>query len=129
MWPCQRQHLPRWHRDIVFRAVANEQEKEPRIGDIEEGRSTGTAAFSAKSFAFLLLNLVTILWGTQHAVIKSTLLGVPETPGLVNLLRFGLASLLFLPWTPNPGEEENRGLWKAGAELGLWMFLGTSLTA
>jgi hypothetical protein len=77
------------------------------------------------TLAFALLNLVTILWGTQHAVIKSTISAAPDAAGLINLLRFGLASLLFLPWTPNAFKPENKGIWKAGAELGIWMFAGT----
>jgi hypothetical protein len=86
--------------------------------------SKSELAIVTPTVAFVLLNLVTILWGTQHAVIKSTLSAVPDTAGLINLLRFGLASLLFLPWTPNAFKEENKGIWKAGAELGLWMFAG-----
>lgn len=47
----------------------------------------------------LLLNVVTVLWGTQHAVIKLILQG-DLSPGITNLSRFGLAALLFSPWTP-----------------------------
>lgn len=104
-----------------------------------------------------LLNTVTILWGTQHAVIKLIVEG-DLSPGVTNLARFGLAALLFSPWTPGllqhppplpftPDEPEARGMqsgelnkagpdfagaaetWQAGAELGLWMFLGFAFQA
>jgi drug/metabolite transporter (DMT)-like permease len=91
--------------------------------------------------------VVTLLWGSQHAVIKSALASSPDYPGVFNLLRFGLASLCFWPWTPsvlppslgtcsengdeglNAAEKERQGLWRAGAELGIWMFLGFALQA
>ncbi|EKU22283.1 dmt superfamily drug metabolite transporter [Nannochloropsis gaditana CCMP526] len=99
------------------------------------------------ALAYLLLNVVTLLWGSQHAVIKSALASSPDYPGVFNLLRFGLASLCFWPWTPSflppslgtcsengeegvdAAEKERQGLWRAGAELGIWMFLGFSLQA
>jgi drug/metabolite transporter (DMT)-like permease len=61
-------------------------------------------------------------------VIKSALISYPEVPGLLNFLRFGLASLLFLPWTPLPTADGNRGIWRAGTELGIWMFLGACVS-
>jgi hypothetical protein len=106
----------------------------------DEGKSDGIISTSSSTvpgvegsgllgtaLPFVLLNMVTVLWGTQHAVIKSTLLNAPDSPGLMNFCRFALASLLFIPWTPNPAKEEDRGLWRAGVELGLWMFLGKLL--
>jgi len=86
---------------------------------------TITQSLKILALPFILLNLVTILWGTQHAVIKSTLIETPEYPGVVNFLRFSLASVLFLPWTPNPFDGvQGQGIWKSGASLGFWMFLG-----
>lgn len=106
----------------------------------------------------VLLNAVTVLWGTQHAVIK-LILQSDLSPGMTNLARFGLAALLFSPWTPgvlehpptlpfSPDEplaldraEEGEGegvnlattgaaeTWRAGTELGLWMFLGFAFQA
>lgn len=104
--------------------------------------------------ALALLNAVTLLWGTQHAVIKLILQG-NLSPGVTNFARFGIAALLFAPWTPgvlrdppslpfSPVDAEGvsgEGLgdgggggggrdgsatttWRAGAELGVWMFLG-----
>lgn len=98
----------------------------------------------------LLLNAVTVLWGTQHAVIKLILQG-DLSPGLTNFARFGLAALLFSPWTPGllrhppslhfasadgDGVDECDAAkagaaetWQAGAELGGWMFLGFAFQA
>lgn len=121
-----------------------------------------------------LLNAVTVLWGTQHAVIK-LILQSDLSPGMTNLARFGLAAVVFSPWTPGllrhppplpfspkedidvdggageheEGEEERAtsellgadapeaggdfvGIgetWRAGAELGGWMFLGFGFQA
>ena len=49
--------------------------------------------------AVVALNLVTILWGSQHAVIKG-LVELTDSPALVNAVRFDLAALLALPWLP-----------------------------
>lgn len=107
-----------------------------------------------------LLNAVTVLWGTQHAVIK-TILQSDLSPGVTNFARFSVAAILFSPWTPglfrdvprqpffssapphdskaNMAEErQDKGevqdasaieTWRAGAELGLWMFLGFAFQA
>ena len=40
--------------------------------------------------AVIALNLVTLLWGSQHAVIKG-LVELTDSPALVNAVRFGLA--------------------------------------
>ena len=100
--------------------------------------------------AVVALNLVTILWGSQHAVIKG-LVELTDSPALVNAVRFDLAALLALPWLPRPrlalpntspdtspdtapgdGAEAAaavRTTWAGGAELGLWTFAGFSLQA
>lgn len=102
------------------------------VASSADGSTAAAPALSAglpKSAAYALLNLVTVLWGTQHAVIKAGLLAAPDHPGTLNALRFALAALLFLPWTPNPFQREQRdGIWRTGGELGLWMFAGTYTT-
>eukprot|EP00903_Cladosiphon_okamuranus_P008765 g8397.t1 len=118
-----------------------------------------------------LLNAVTLLWGTQHAVIK-LILQEDLSPGVTNFARFGIAALLFSPWTPGVQQDppsiveivagnasslatvkevgdgdrdDARGggdggggggvpcsavdTWRAGAELGAWMFLGFAFQA
>ena len=51
--------------------------------------------------SILLLNLVAVIWGTQHAVIKSVIgAGGDNTAAYFTLARFGLAALLTSPYTP-----------------------------
>lgn len=47
----------------------------------------------------LALNLVTIIWGSQHAVIKDLVESIP--PSALNSFRFGVAALLSARWLPN----------------------------
>lgn len=107
-----------------------------------------------------VLNAVTVLWGTQHAVIK-LILQSDLSPGITNFARFSVAAVLFSPWTPgllrdvpplpfssaapphdskanmaeecqDSGEAQDADAgetWRAGAELGLWMFLGFAFQA
>lgn len=140
----------------------------------EEGVQGSSTAMPSDAAAALLplalLNAVTLLWGTQHAVIK-LILQEDLSPGVTNFARFGIAALLFSPWTPgvlrdppsvveiiagNPpslaertvvrkeveegdradtrgggGGRSSRAVdtWRAGAELGSWMFLGFAFQA
>lgn len=139
-----------------------------------QGSSTTMSPDAAAAAALLplaLLNAVTLLWGTQHAVIK-LILQEDLSPGVTNFARFGIAALLFSPWTPGvlrdppsvveivagnapslakgaaAGKEVGDGnrdgargggggggrssavdTWRAGAELGAWMFLGFAFQA
>lgn len=71
-----------------------------------------------------VLNAVTILWGSQHAVIKGAITNALE-PSTLNLCRFGIAALLFSPFLSRARSRE----WRAGAELALWTFGGYALQA
>lgn len=136
--------------ELIWASSAVEQQPNEAISEVV------TPALSGSSlFPLFLLNMVTILWGTQHAVIK-LILQSDLSPGVTNLTRFGLAALLFSPWTPgllkkppplpftpheiDPSREGEDGgeafgnagareTWQAGAELGLWMFLGFAFQA
>ena len=90
----------------------------------------------------LLLNLVAILWGSQHAVIKLCLQESDHAAGPFTLLRFGLAALLASPYTPGlknwlsfeGGESSDSSskttrAWRWGIEMGIWMFLGFAFQA
>jgi drug/metabolite transporter (DMT)-like permease len=110
------------------------------------------------SESILLLNMVAVLWGTQHAVIKMVV--EDSDAGPFTLLRFGLAALVASPYTPglpkfefgekqndNVGVEDSLSLtstaddenkqtstsvattWRWGAEMGFWMFLGFAFQA
>lgn len=87
------------------------------------------------SRAVLVLGLVTMIWGAQHAIIKETLSGKDGLEAAtLNLVRFSLAALCFSPWLPLARKEDSlkdrENLeWRGGAELGLWLFLGFCLQA
>ena len=72
--------------------------------------------------AVVALNVVTLLWGSQHAVIKG-LVDLTESPALVNAVRFDLAALLALPWLPRPRPDDPeadraaRATWASGVDL------------
>lgn len=110
----------------------------------ESDRSLTKGKFLDRSVAVLVLGLVTVLWGSQHAIIKYTLAsGANDSlqAASLNLVRFTLAALCFCPFLPSPGslldqsraggmgEVRARLEWRAGAELGFWLFLGFCLQA
>ncbi|KAG7363783.1 EamA-like transporter family protein [Nitzschia inconspicua] len=51
------------------------------------------------SSSIVLLNIVAIIWGSQHAIIK-TIVQDTENVAAFTLLRFGLASIIALPYLP-----------------------------
>jgi drug/metabolite transporter (DMT)-like permease len=138
---------------------ADETEGGSRAGDVSPQEASTNVAVGneapARAVALLILNCVAVLWGTQHAVLRHLLSDEGDTgeqlisPGLLNFIRFSIAALSFSPWTPgmlasppqlpftaSDGEcnaaltaEEVQSTWLAGAELGLWMFLGFALQA
>ena len=102
--------------------------------------------------ALVMLNLVTVLWGSQHALIKRSLeSGAGMTPAELNLDRFVIAALIFLPFAPKlnllslspfngprkasdsvsdselGSDQDGVNTWKAGLELGVWMFAGYAM--
>lgn len=93
----------------------------------------------APPLSIFLLNLVAIIWGSQHAVIKMVV--QDSQAGPFTLLRFGLAALIASPYTPGlsklknliasapEDDKEDWNAWRWGAEMGMWMFLGFSFQA
>ena len=106
-----------------------------RLSDSERSLS-GRRSTVTRSVAVLLLGVVTVLWGSQHSIIKYTLQqGANDSlqAACLNLVRFGLAGICFSPWLPAV-QPERQGVrarleWRAGAELGFWLFLGFCLQA
>ena len=98
-------------------------------GDESALSSADTAAPSVAT-ALLILNGVTVLWGSQHAVIKSVV-DATGSPEALNAVRFGIAALVALPFAPElfGGDDDSDDTWSAGAELGCWMFAGFALQA
>ncbi|GAB0496533.1 hypothetical protein MMPV_007846 [Pyropia vietnamensis] len=80
-----------------------------------------------RAMPLLLLNAVTILWGSQHAVIKLAVDGAP--PSAVTLARFGIAAAAAAPFLPSPATPGGRRTWAAGTELAAYMFAGYAFQA
>mmetsp|Transcript_10982 Transcript_10982/g.33687 ORF Transcript_10982/g.33687 Transcript_10982/m.33687 type:complete len:409 (+) Transcript_10982:86-1312(+) len=94
-----------------------------------------------RTVPFLLLNLVTVIWGSQHAVIKQTVDASGMSPDVMNFSRFLVAAGILTPFLLSSGKrEESResrkssgrkqtslASLKSGAELGFWMFAGYAL--
>jgi len=96
-------------------------------------------------YSILLLNLVTIIWGTQHAIIKQLIVDDISTSEFT-LARFMIALLLVMRYTPpltsnalmkhkNSDDDNSNSVgdfndvWRWGIELGIWMFLGYAFQA
>ena len=89
----------------------------------------------------LLLNLLAVIWGCQHALIKMVVSDPTVETSAFTLLRFSLAAVLASPYLPGPPSffnqepseaaknEKLKATWKWGLEMGFWMFLGFSLQA
>jgi len=98
--------------------------------------------------AYMLLNVVAIMWGSQHAVIKYAIDGWSASPiagdvvhgfspAELNSARFLLSAIVCTPAllfsnktkeeSRNPALPSNDSLWRSGAELGFWMFAGYAL--
>jgi len=82
--------------------------------------------------AALALNAATLIWGSQHAIMKDVV--EEATPSATNAARFAIAALAVVPSLPGaPWRGEANGnarvAWGAGIELGLWSFLGFALQA
>jgi drug/metabolite transporter (DMT)-like permease len=96
-----------------------EQTKEEDDEDIDHSPYPGTM-FLSTTVAAMLLNVVAIIWGSQHALIK-TVVEKSNDPSVFNLLRFGLSAIIASPYTPRSHDFKT---WRWGIELGIYMFLG-----
>lgn len=79
----------------------------------------------------ILLNIVTVLWGTQHSVIKLAVDSDHSSPASLNFARFLLAALVsapFLPSLPRLGRSLPL-VWARGLEQAGWMFAGYAAQA
>jgi drug/metabolite transporter (DMT)-like permease len=108
--------------------------------DISPASIVNTLTEEAPPLSIFLLNLVAVIWGSQHAVIKMVV--DDSEASLFTLLRFGLAALIASPYTPGLSSlfrqdddsepvdaDEVKKAWRWGAEMGMWMFLGFSFQA
>jgi len=126
---------------LRLRATVDESESaevnlvidDEHLSEAQNSNSTSVLTPSTSSFlpatSILLLNIVAILWGTQHAVIKWVVSG--SDTAQFTFLRFSLAALLASPYTPGLRKQASRAddvdiyaAWRWGLEMGFWMFLG-----
>ena len=91
--------------------------------------------------SILLLNLVAIIWGSQHAVIKMCMSDLD--PSTFSLVRFFLGAVIATPaWllssTSSSDKSDQKTMhksnelsttWRWGIEMGVWMFLGYAFQA
>jgi len=119
----------------MFTATFDEKEKK-----VDTENQTATPAL----YPILLLNLVAIIWGTQHAIIKQVVSDDLSTSEFT-LARFMIGLLLVVRYTPslpsnlstvtkidgedNLNVDESNIIWRWGIELGIWMFLGYAFQA
>jgi len=113
---------------------------------ISESLPPSAQLFGIPIQSVILLNLVAVIWGTQHAVIKGVLSSGDSNAAYFTLARFSLAALLASPYTPginrsdgklsqqstvdtSDDKESIRLAWRYGIELGLYMFLGFAFQA
>jgi drug/metabolite transporter (DMT)-like permease len=112
----------------------------PRCDEKQAAAAPGTADGLQLWQALLALNGATLIWGSQHAVIKEVV--EVATPASLNAARFSLAAVASLPWLPGApwrprsavvGAAERslrtRLTWAAGMELGAFSFVGFALQA
>lgn len=142
-------------QDSFFSVSLDDLEKSTNYSEVEDRR---LAIASEKLMQFLkeetppisilFLNLVAIIWGSQHAIIKTVV--DDSDPAAFTFLRFGLASLISSPYLPgvqetifksseteieggNDDQKKNETdlfmPWRWGIEMGFWMFVGFSLQA
>lgn len=80
--------------------------------------------------SLLVLNGVTLIWGTQHAVMKGAL-SSGASPSTLSLLRFALAASVALAPVVLRGKTlaSMRAAAPAGLQLGAWMFAGYAAQA
>jgi len=122
---------------------AEEVEVAP-LGEPQRAKSENGGGLKGigRTIPVLLLNAVTVLWGSQHAVMKYAVDFDHLSPDVLNFDRFLLAAIVLTPFLQSSGssragsraQRRNRerkgfelGALLAGGELGLWMFAGYSL--
>jgi hypothetical protein len=77
----------------------------------------------------LLLNVVAVIWGSQHPVIKMVVDDCD--PSVFSFVRFAFAAVIasFFSWHTTLEKGDMRQTWRWGAEMGFWMFLGYAFQA
>lgn len=147
-----------FNETVQQQAIVQEQvrQQQPTLlnnksDDADDDDDDSSLWISNPQFAVVLLNLVAILWGTQHAVIKSVVTDTAASAAVFTLCRFALAAVVALPAglaetiTTRTTTEISKNyqvidddkddsldytrLARWGAEMGFWMFLGFAFQA
>lgn len=140
--PASRSSLYQANHDVNKSSDHNDED-DNHIGKevIENRNKNGEISITT---SILLLNIVAVIWGTQHSVIKMVVNDCD--PSSFSFLRFIIAAIIVSPFTPAipcfksyvSGQSDSKGsvdraeyarLWRWGLEMGVWMFLGYALQA
>lgn len=125
---------PEQEKKTVEDTGGDGETKREIVGSGKRKKSKGLRGIG-RTVPFLMLNAVTVLWGSQHAVIKLAVGAEGVSPEVLNLLRFFVGASLLTPFLLRGNGEkldqvqdsEDWSALLAGAELGLWMFVGYAL--
>jgi len=115
------------HSDVID--VSKDLKKSQNETDLSLRKNDPNALSIGTAYA--LLNLVAVIWGSQHALIKLSTSDSDHLldPSMLNAVRFSLSALICLPVFAKPNTKLSVPLARAGTELGAWMFLGFALQA
>jgi drug/metabolite transporter (DMT)-like permease len=89
------------------------------------GNGTVRSDLAGRFAADGVLLAATFVWGATFVVVRDAL--ADASPFLFVAVRFSLATLLLLPLTLRAGVFPDREAWRAGARVGVWLFLGFAL--
>jgi hypothetical protein len=93
-------HMPKLRSlEIPIRSVQSISSALFATSEEQAVQAPATVATEQSLLPTLILNGVTLVWGSQHAVIKNV---IDEgcSPGLTNFARFAIAAACFCAWTP-----------------------------
>lgn len=99
--------------------------RKPLLPPLARQCSEKTQPTSSRQLDYLLLNSVALLFGTQHVIMKSSILDY-DSASVFNFWRFLLSSLVFGSNLKGIFQDRSRksATLQAGLELGCWTFLG-----
>jgi hypothetical protein len=104
----------------VLNGLVHGHQPQPIISKLVKGMPAESA---------LLLNVVAVIWGSQHPIIKMVVDDCD--PSVFSLVRFAFAAVIasFFSWSTTVEKGDTQQTWRWGAEMGLWMFLGYAFQA
>lgn len=112
----------------------NSLEKRSSVQPSSHETSISESQHNPINSGFLLLNFVAVIWGSQHVIIKEAIDSFPA-PSLLNFARFFVSTIVFSPslfkvlMKYSTTSISSSLILRAGAELGLYTFLGFGFQA